>query len=107
MDACIIIGLACIEGGLCVRDAISDRGALGRRIPPREESAEGGEEVPSRRGGIENACTAGELKDDGGPDGGRDPFEYTDTFSSQSLVAPFPPAPDDKLDDVLDTDALL
>jgi len=44
------------------------------------------------------------LKEEGGPEGGRDPDEYTETFSSQSLVAPL--LPDDKLDEVLDTDDL-
>jgi len=109
---CIMAGLgdACMDGGLCVSDAISLRGALGSRIPPTprggdDDAEDGREERADSEGGMLNDCTEGELYDEGGSD----PDEYTDTFSSQSLVAPpFAPllfAPEDKLEDVLETEA--
>lgn len=54
------------------KDAMSDRGAFGRRIPP----SRGGdcEERGSR--GREKLVKAGELNEDGGPD---PDDEYTDT----------------------------
>lgn len=53
----------CAAGEDDWREAMSERGALGRRIPPSR--GRGGDcELGSR--GIENEETAGELKEEGG-----------------------------------------
>jgi len=48
------------------REAMSDKGALGRRIPPSREPKGGDWEERSR--GRAKLVTAGELYDDGGAD---------------------------------------
>ena len=88
-----------------VREAMSERGALGKRMPP---SSGGDWEFGSR--GMGNVDTAGELNDDEGTD----PEEASETehcyqnqknfaerrddspLSSQSLEAPFPDEPFDE-----------
>lgn len=68
-------GIAVFIGGECgcCSEAISERGALGRRMPPSRGRSCGDWELGSR--GMEKEETAGELKEDGGAD----PDEYVDT----------------------------
>jgi hypothetical protein len=57
---------------------MSDKGALGRRIPPSREPSGG--DCEERSSGREKLVTAGELKDEVGAE----PEEYTDTAESKS-----------------------
>lgn len=61
------------------RDAISERGAFGRRMPPSR-----GGDCDAESRGIGNVVTAGELKDEFGTE----PDDARETESSQSLDAP-------------------
>lgn len=60
---CIDMGSCC---GDCCSCAMSDNGALGRRMPPSRGKSWGDCELGSR--GMEKDDTAGELKEEGGAD---------------------------------------